>query len=291
MKIQLSSRSGHLNNKASHSRGFTLVELLAVISTTGILAVLFVGAAQQALESASQVREVSAARQLVTALSASAQENDGGYLPGMDYRAGTSSTPVYKPDGGLVLGHAAHRYPFRLGPYLGGEFDGTIFVNRNKQEIIDSTGGSGAMYDYQVSTFPALGMNIYCVGGVVRADNSIMNEADCITRMANMKGSILAFASGGSGAGKSKRQGFNYVSPPTQQNESPICLKWQDPSTWTKQKDPMNSGWVDFRYHGKAVSAFLDGSVRMCSIQELSDMRLWNPTALNQDNPDYQMAP
>jgi len=279
------------HGKTSQARGFTLIELLTVVSATAILSVLFVGAAQKTLGSASRVREVSAARQLVTALTASAQENDGAYLPGMDYRAGKSGTPVYKPEGGLVSGHAAHRYPYRLGPYLAGEFDGTIFVNRNKQEIIASAGGSGPMYDYQVSTFPALGMNIYCVGGVVRADNSIHNSEDCITRMASMKGSILAFASGGSGMGRSRRLGFSYVSPPTLQNESPICLKWQDPSAWTKQKDPMNYGWVDFRYNGKAVAAFLDGSVRMCSVEELSDMRLWSHTALEQDNPTYEMVP
>ncbi len=276
---------------ASYARGFTLIELLVVLSTTGILAVLFVGATHKALSSANKVREVNAARQLVTALQTYAQENNGVYLAGMDYRAGTTNTPVYNPEGKLVKGHAAHRYPYRLGPYLGGEFDGTIFVNRNKQEIIDSTGGSGAMYDYQVSTFPALGMNIYCVGGVIRADGIVLNAEDCITRSAAMKGSILAFASGGSGAGKSKRAGFSYVSPPTQENESPICLKWQDPDAWTKHKDPMNYGWVDFRYDGKAVAAFLDGSVRMCSVSELSDMRLWNHNALEQDNPNYQIAP
>jgi len=283
--------SAHSCVKAARLRAFTLIELLAVISTTGILAVLFVGVSQKAILSANKAREVNAARQLVTAFHAYAQENDGVYLSGMDYRAGTANTPVYNTDGKLVTGHGAHRYPYRLGPYLGGEFDGTIFVNRNKQEILESAGGSSVMYDYYVSTFPALGMNIYCVGGVVRADGSVLNSTDCITRAAGMRGSILAFASGGSGSGKSRRQGFSYVSPPTRENESPICLRWQDPDAWTKNKDPMNFGWVDFRYDGKAVAAFLDGSVRMCSVAELRDMRLWNHNALDQDNPDYEIVP
>lgn len=252
---------------------------------------LAVGVSQKAIHSANKAREVNAARQLVTAFHAYAQENNGIYLSGMDYRAGTADYPVHNLDGKLVTGHGAHRYPYRLAPYLEGEFDGTIFVNRNKQEIASSAGGSNVMYDYYVSTFPALGMNIYCVGGVIRANGSMLNSADCITRAAGMRGSILAFASGGSGSGRSRMQGFSYVSPPTRENESPICLKWQDPSTWTKHKDPMNFGWVDFRYDGKAVSAFLDGSVRMCSVTELSDMRLWNHNALEQDNPNYEIAP
>ena len=272
-------------------QGFTLIELLAVVAMTGVLAVLAIGATQKALDSANKVREIHAARHLVTALLASAQESDGAYLPGMDYRAGTSSMPVYNPDGELVSGHAAQRYPFRLAPYLGNEFEGTIFVNRNKMEIVKKTGGSGPMYDYQVSTYPALGMNIYCVGGVVRADGSLMSREDCISRAANMRGSILAFASGGSGTGKSKTHGFNYVSPPTMENDSPICLKWKDSSAWTRDKDPMNYGWIDFRYNDKAVCAFLDGSVRMCAVDELSDMRIWTPSAQDANDPEYPMAP
>lgn len=279
------------HGRAAGARGFTLIELLAVVATTGVLAVLCVGAAHKAIDSANKTREVGAARHLVTALLSSAQENDGTYLAGMDYRAGTSSYPVYNPDGKLVTGHPAQRYPFRLGPYLGNEFDGTIFVNRNKREIIRKTGGSGPMYDYQVSTYPALGMNVYCVGGVVRADGTFLNGGDCISRAATMRGSILAFASGGSGTGKSKTYGFNYVSPPTMENDSPICLKWQDAGAWTKDKDPMNYGWVDYRYDNRAVCAFLDGSVRMCSVEELSDMRLWTPSAQDANDPNYSIAP
>ena len=276
-----------LFSEAPQSRGFTLIELLTVIGTISILAVLSVGAVQKSINSANKVREINAARQLVLALHSSAQDNDGVYLPGMDYRAGTSSFPVYKPDGGIVSGHAAQRYPFRLGPYLGDQFDGTIFVNRNKAEIVKKYGNSGTMYDYTVSTYPALGMNAYCVGGIMRSDGTYRNAGDCISRSANSKGSIVAFASGGSGTGSSRMSGFSYVSPPTLDNDSPICQKWDDDAAWTKQKDPMRFGWVDFRYEGKAVCGFLDGSVKMCSVKELKDMRLWTPGALEANDPNY----
>jgi type II secretory pathway pseudopilin PulG len=275
----------------SSRRGFTLIELLAVLGTTGVLAVLCVGAAQKAMSSAQKTREVNAARALVSALQLSAQENDGIYLPGMDYRAGTSAYPVPKPNGGFVSGHTAQRYPYRIAPYLGDRFEGTIYVNRNKKEILKAAGGSSVMYDYVTSAYPALGMNIYGVGGVVRSDGSILNDADCISRVANMRGSILAFASAGSGTGKNRIHGFSYVSPPTRENSSPICEKWASASSWSENSDPMSYGYVDFRYDKKAVCAFLDGSVRMCDVDELKDMRLWTRSALEADDPNYEMAP
>lgn len=274
------------HGKTPHMRGFTLIELLAVIGITSVLAVLCVGAVQRSINSANKVREINAARILVTALQSTTQDNDGAYLPGMDYR----TTTVYKPDGKPVTGHAAQRYPFRLGPYLGDQFDGTIFVNRNKAEILKKTGANSAMYDYTVSTYPALGMNIYCVGGVITVKGEFLNGGDCISRSGNTRGSILAFASGGSGTGSARTSGFNYVTPPTLSSGSPFCNQWQSSSSWTKDKDPMDYGWVDFRYEGKAVCAFLDGSVRMCSVEELKDMRLWTRSALEANDPDYVMT-
>lgn len=278
--------------KEPRVRGFTLIELLAVVATTGLLAVLCVGATQKALDSAAKAREIGAARHLVTALLSSTQDNNGAFLPAVDYRAGKPETPVYKPDGGLVTGQPAHRYPYRLGPYLGNQFDGTIFVNRNKKEIIKKTGGSGSNYDYQVSTFPALGINAYCVGGVVTATGDVQNSADCISHSANLRGTILAFASGGSGVGNGRTHGYHYVFPPTMAPGGAIpAAPWSNASSWSADKDPVNYGWVDFRYDEKAVCAFLDGSVRMCSVEELSDMRLWSRSALEANDPNFPLTP
>ena len=134
-------------------------------------------------------------------------------------------------------------------------------------------------------------MNIYCVGGVVRADNTVVNAGDCILTAGNTRSSVLAFASGGNGTGKNKMSGFSFVSPPTKTSDSPYCVAWDDPSSWNENKDPMNFGWVDFRYDGKAVCAFLDGSVRLLGVKELSDMRNWTPAAQDSNDPNYALAP
>lgn len=241
-------------------------------------------------------REVHAAKQLVVALQNSALDNNGRYLIGFDYQAGGDKpkNPVYKSDGSLMTGHTPCRYPFRLAPYLGNEFDDAIFVNRNKTEINRQAGTT--LYDYYISTYPALGMNIFGVGGV-RKDkedkngDSIENPSDCITHTLQSVGSILAFASGGYGSGSSRMHGYCYVTPPTKASGSPICVKWDAPETWTEKKDPMQFGWVDFRYDGKAVCAFLDGSVKLYSVEELSDMRKWTISALHADDPNYELQP
>lgn len=276
--------------RLSGQRGFTLIELLVSIGILIFLAILGASAMQSALGSASKTREVNAGKQLVQALQTSAADNNGIYLAGMDHRAGTAQNPVLKADGKRVTGRAAQRYPFRLAQYLGDQFEGTILVNHNVADIRKQAERSPNMYDYFVSTYPALGMNIFCVGGVVRANGTIMHETACISRVANARGSVLAFASGGSGTGANKMQGFSYVTPPTKQHDSPICERWQSPAQWTEKSDPMKYGWVDFRYDGKAVCAFLDGTVRMCGPEELSDMRLWTHAALDANDPHYELG-
>lgn len=270
--------------------GFTLIEMLMVIGIISLLAILGASAMQSAFGSACKTREIQAARQLVVALQSSAADNNGVLLPGMDYRAGSVNHPVRKADGTLITGQAARRYPFRMAPYLGHHFKGTIYVNRNEREIKEMAAGSPVTYDYIVSAYPALGMNIFCVGGVVRFNGTIVNQAECISRLGGARGGILAFASAGIGSGQNKIHGYSFVSPPTKQSDSPFSLKWQSPDNWTQEADPMNYGWVDFRYDGKAVAAFLDGTVRMCDAEELSDMRLWTRAAADANDPGYEFS-
>ncbi|MFY8216464.1 MAG: type II secretion system protein [Chthoniobacterales bacterium] len=271
--------------------GFTLVELLAVTAILGVLMAMGVGVARSTLSAAYKAREVGAARNLVTALSTSAAEGNGRYLPGMDMRVDGLDNPVYNLEGKKITNiRAAQRYPFRIAPYLGKNFDGTILVNKNVNQILKSSGGV-ANVDYYVSAFPALGMNIFAVGGVVLKNGTTLYADDCITTPGQMRVAILAFASAGQGKGAKKIEGYSYVTPPTMSSDSPMCRTWSSSESWDQGEDTMNYGFVDFRYNGRAVCAFLDGSVRMCSVEELHDMRLWTPTAADSDDRNYQMIP
>lgn len=271
--------------------GFTLVELLVVVACVGILATLGIRAAQATLANGAKVREIGAAKNLISAYMAAAADNNGRLLPGIDMRVNASSNPVYKADGTILSNaRAGQRYPFRLAPYLNDQFNGTILVNKNIKKIQQVTGGAGPNYDYYVSTYPALGLNAYCVGGVVLNNGTALFEADCITTMGRAKGSIIAFATAGQGQAAGKTEGYCYITPPTLTHDSPFCQEWGSSTAWKSTADPMSYGYVDYRYDDKAVCAFLDGSVRMMSVTDLSDMRVWNPTAAAEDNPTHRMT-
>ncbi len=57
--------------------------------------------------------------------------------------------------------------------------------------------------------------------------------------------------------------------------------------SWTLNAAASDYGNIDPRYDGKAICVFLDGSVRMLSIEELRDMRLWSANAKDEDNANY----
>lgn len=272
----------------SRIRAFTVFELLAAVACVAVLTALCLGTLRSSMTSANKVREINAARNLVTAYLASAADNDGRYLVGYDYTV-NSTNVVYNLNGQAVAAISGRRYPFRLAPYLGNYFNGTILVNRNvKQLQKDNPLG----IDYAVSAYPALGLNMFCVGGVLRADGTVDFGGDCVTRPARARGSILAFASAGAGVeGPNKKDGYCYVSPPTTSSDTPEAKPWGTANSWKKGADPAGYGYVDFRYDDKAVCAFLDGSVRMCSVEELRDMRLWTPSALEANDPNYLLVP
>ena len=128
------------------------------------------------------------------------------------------------------------------------------------------------MYDYGVSAFPSFGINRYFVGGTAGQSNS-----ECVRSIAQAGHSIIAFVS----AGSSDIEGYEYVRSPGEPGDS-----WRG-GDWTDDSDPGDFGFVHPRHGGKAIAAFLDGSTRLMTINELRDMRLWSVRAAEQKNPDY----
>jgi len=251
--------------------GVTLVELLVVTGVTVVLAGLAVGAAQSALEKGGVASEIAAGKNLMAAFHSYAADHDGRYLPGMDGGA----KQVTLPDGTRVSNkRAVMRYPLRLAPYFGYEFDGTILVNENRKSVRKS----GPDFHYAMTAYPAFGMNYKCVGGEVSGAGIVSNRDECITRQAQSVGSVLVFASAGSGRAYGNVHGYCNVDPPS--------AGWagSDPDD---SSDAANYGHVDFRHNGRAVCAFLDGSVKLQSIGDLRDMRRWNKNAAYEDDPNY----
>jgi prepilin-type N-terminal cleavage/methylation domain-containing protein len=260
-----------------HSRGFTLVEMLVGIAILGLLVGVSGAAYQKAIGKASLATEVNAGKNLVQAYLFAAAENDGRCLAAYD-SAAKNQNVLNAKGRPLGMAEAKCRYPFRLAPYFNHQMDGTILVNRNEAQIIQIMGSSGTMYDYGLSVFPAFGINRYLVGGRINSSGSVEYPSECIQRVAQAEKSPIVFIS----AGTTDVDGYEYVIPPNGPRG-----QWST-AKWTKDSDPSSYGYVAARFDGKAVAAFLDGSVRVMSLDELRDMRLWSKNAAINNDPNYR---
>jgi type II secretory pathway pseudopilin PulG len=266
---------------------FTLIELMSVVGISLVLLAVSVGAISKATSQGKMAREIGAGKNLLTAFHSYAADNDGRYLPGMDFTVSKVWFEPYNRD--ISMMHAANRYPFRLAPYFNYSLKGTVFVNDNEKQIARMAAPGSSMHDYVVSAFPAFGINYIFVGGCVTGAPgapALQYANDCISRqgMAD-KSSLLVFASGGSTDGSIRVEGYNILTPP-----QVYASNWSQ-NSWSKGSDPALFGNVDARYDGKAVCVFLDGSVQLKTIEELRDMRLWSRAAAENDDPNYQIAP
>jgi prepilin-type N-terminal cleavage/methylation domain-containing protein len=248
---------------------FTLVELLVVVALIAILAGLILAAAQTVAQRAREMKEVQAGRTLITAYSAYPIDHDGQLLPAYDRTVATLSLP----DGTVVSGPPAERYPYRLAPYFKNQINGVVLVNGNTTQI-DTTS------DYLVSCYPAFGINYMFVGGDISDTGMMTYPGDCVTRMGN-SASILVFATAAGDSTPTKISGYCILTPP--ETTDPM---WSS-APWDSTAAAASYGNVDPRYGSGAICVFLDGSIRTLTIDQLRDMRLWSYNAARQNNPNY----
>jgi prepilin-type N-terminal cleavage/methylation domain-containing protein/prepilin-type processing-associated H-X9-DG protein len=264
--------------KTAHTnQGFTLIELLVVIAILAVLAGIGSAALLSATDKAHTAAEISAAKTLVSAYQAAAADNGGRFLPAFD----TSATNVLNGEGKPVSNRQVRaRYPFRLAPYFNYAIESTLLAGKNQGQLLklmNLSKPSGPMFDYGVSTFPSLGINRFFVGGTAGANDP---HQECVRTVAMADRSIIAFIS----AGSTEIDGYEYVRAPGAPGGN-----WSG-GQWTNDSDPSNYGHVHPRHNGKAVAAFLDGSTRLLSLEELRDMRLWSRQAALQDDPAYTVS-
>lgn len=262
----------------SAPRGFTLIELLVSITIIAVLASLAYGAYGKVMQQGRMAKEIAAAKLLANAYAAYTTDHAGQLMPGYDRTVGALTLQ----DGNVVGGPTAQRYPYRLAPYFDYKLEGSILVNGNAQTIDPGN-------TYMVSCFPALGMNYIFVGGDVSSAGVMTFASDCLTNISQAVTSPLIFASAGSqgedsGGGSGKMEGYCILTPP--QQTGPM---WST-AAWTKDSSPESYGHVDARYNGKAVCAFLDGAVRVLTLEEMRDMRLWSNNAAAANNKDYTVS-
>ncbi len=268
---------------ATGDRGFTLIELLVVMAIVGILSGLLVPAVGRAKLKAKELNERNAGRQLMIGWQLYADENDDAVLPGY-----SSQVDAYDDRGNPLASPIRDRYPWRLAPQLAHTFR-AIYVNESRRFLEDAEARSHADYIYRASLYPSLGYNSVFIGGDEQKFNPALaagtfGSAWLVTRVGQIRrpSDLLTFASARARPSGGRDEPGNFVVHPpaiTARRWAPSFERANPPDLW---------GFVDPRWHRRAVAAVADGHVEVFTEGELQDMRRWaNPA----DRPDWTLAP
>lgn len=290
MEPSVPTSSSPTPHRSPPRRAFTLIELLVVVAVIAVLIALLLPALGKARKAAQQVREQSAAQQLLVAYSVYADDHKGFLLPGYPpaswvrgYVFDDQGTPINAPEG--------QRYPWRLAPYLNFDFRGMYKDDKLLYELRDRR----IMYTYMVSLYPSLGLNAEFVGGSdfnrLGFNRRILGnyEKFCVRRLddPHRTNKLIVFASG---RADSRTLNAEFTKPAGHYNIDPPYLLAQQGRRWEERYDPDtdlpgdNSGFVALRHQGKGVAAMIDGHVEMLDWDQFNDMRRWSDFA---NEPDW----
>ncbi len=148
-------------------RGFTLVELLAVVSIILVIVALVLVAMRAVANSARQTDSMNSVRQLAVAHSNYSIDHDGVIIPGFlnTTKLNDLDIDANAPSGVKVSAAAARTWVWRLSPYFSDgwemlyrDFRDSSMVEKLNQQLLASDA-------LPISTGPAFGLNTIFIGG------------------------------------------------------------------------------------------------------------------------------
>jgi prepilin-type N-terminal cleavage/methylation domain-containing protein len=269
------------------TRGFTLLELLIVISIISVLAALIMAAVGSVRRSGALAKEISGGRQMAAAYLRASNDRDGTFLVG--YSATESATD---DRGEEVINPACGRYPWRLAPYLEYRLKGIMLVN--EQEKIADIKDHGD-FVYRASAHPSFGINATYVGGNERT--GLMPTSATLKRFGQFvatrlsqvtePGKLIVFASSrfsGDGSHSEPEKGFHLLEPPRTTK-----VEWK--GKFDEKMPAEKFGFVDLRHNKRAACVMLGGNVELLDETQIQDMRHWSLQAAAADDPEYLLKP
>lgn len=279
-----------------HRRGFSLVELLAVVGIIGLLTGLLMPALTRARAQANDIRSLSGLRQMMLGYTMYYQENKGsvlfGYTP---QNINGAQVTVYDPVSRQTFGYPlADRYPWRLLPYVSNIWP--IIHSHGDMPALPQPGDSfntAFLKAYYLSLNPTYGINSVYVGGdanyggFIGPNNDQPNTGQFIVFKANEvkhPAQLIVFADSQirNVAGEAGN-GLYTLTPPHANGLNWTVVKQQFSLSSSSAIMGIPQGW----YTQRTVVGFFDGHVAAMLPSELTDMRLWANWA---DSPDYDYA-
>ncbi len=280
---------------ASRFRGFTIVELLAVVGVIVLLVALSASAVTAVQRTARQATELAALRGAVQGWTGYSLDNGGalipGFLPGLPaYQRSGELIPTQTYGGGANI---AARWPWRLSPYLGGDMR-ALFAGPQADMWSKLENGDPEQLLYFASLYPSFGMNSTWVGGDSERlgflpgtlqngqPNPLANFYVRRLAMVRNPARLVVFASSRTNATVDGGVAEGYF-----RLESPMFMQPQ----WQERYDaevPASFGNVSARYRDEACVGTIDGAVEAVGVNALRDMRRWADQA---DRVDWRLQP
>jgi prepilin-type N-terminal cleavage/methylation domain-containing protein len=265
--------------------GFTLIELLVVIAILSILISITIVIAGQVIKSAKSQKEAGALRLVLQAYTLAAIDRKGKLIIGY----GVSDEPVMGFDGETIPPNSpdSWRYVFRLLPYLDDAIS-TLYVNEQNSYLdylpLNEEG------TYSATLCPSFGLNSMWLGG----DNATTGMDGLVPSFTSFLSGVrhpsnqLVFASAKASVGYLGTTGTQPLEG-WFRVESPYWYSWHwhaAEGSFIPTEDSLDHGYLSTRHQSKVLTGQLDGSTNFQTIEELLDMRKWNPKANSSDWTD-----